>query len=86
MEEVIRKTGFFYRIIKWIINFTFNNLMFRRVYYMNTKNIPVKGTPLVIVENHQNCLVDAVAVLLSCTDANRKIHFITHFKTTYHSN
>ncbi|HNY06340.1 MAG TPA: 1-acyl-sn-glycerol-3-phosphate acyltransferase [Candidatus Egerieousia sp.] len=77
MEEVIRKTGFFYRIIKWIINFTFNNLMFRRVYYMNTKNIPGKGTPLIIVENHQNCLVDAVAVLLSCTDANRKIHFIT---------
>ena len=77
MEEVIGKPGFFYRIIKRIISFTFNNLMFRRVYYMNTKNIPGKGTPLIIVENHQNCLVDAIAVLLSFTDANRKIHFIT---------
>lgn len=77
MEEVIKKTGFFYRAIRWIIGFTFNNLMFRRVYYMNTKNIPCKGTPLIIAENHQNCLVDAIAVLLSFTDANRKIHFIT---------
>lgn len=77
MKEEVRKTGFFYRIIKWVINFTFNNLMFKHVYYMNTKNIPPDGTPLIIVENHQNCLVDAIAVLLSGTDANRKLHFIS---------
>jgi 1-acyl-sn-glycerol-3-phosphate acyltransferase len=76
MKEEVRKTGFFYRIIKWIISFTFNNLMFRHVYYMNTKNVPPDGTPLVIVENHQNCLIDAIAVLLSNSNSNRKIHFI----------
>lgn len=76
MKEELRKTEFFYRIIKWIINFTFNNLMFRHVFYLKTKNIPPDGTPLVIVSNHQNCLVDAIAVLLSNSDSNRKFRFI----------
>lgn len=80
MSTEVRKTGIYYRMLKQLVDFLFNNLMYKRVYYLNKKNIPPDGTPLVIVSNHQNGLVDAAAILLSFDSSNRKPHFFAPAK------
>ncbi len=54
-----------YKILSHWIRFFHNHLYYRKVYFINTENIPPKGTPLVVVSNHQNSLNDALAIVLS---------------------
>lgn len=52
-----------------------NWFYYKDVYYLQTKNVPADGMPLLIVSDHQNSLNDALGILLSVTD--RKVRFIT---------
>ena len=38
------------------------------------ENVPVNGTPCIVVSNHQNCLNDPLSVVLNLTD--RRMNFI----------
>jgi 1-acyl-sn-glycerol-3-phosphate acyltransferase len=67
--------GIFYRIFKTYIRFIHDKLYYRRTYSLHTENIPARGTPLLIVSNHQNCLNDPLGILFAIRD--RKPNFIT---------
>ncbi len=54
-----------YKILKIWANIFHNKLYYKKVYYLNTENIPSDGTPLVIVSNHQNSLNDAMGIVIS---------------------
>lgn len=69
------KGGLYYIVFKEFIRFLFNHFLYRKVHYIRTENILPDGTPQVIASNHQNCLVDAIAVMLSFKGAGRKPRF-----------
>ena len=48
----------FYNYLKIIHNFMY----YKKTYYIGRENIPHKGTPLLIVSNHQNAINDALAI------------------------
>ena len=49
-------------------------LYFRKEHIVGLENVPVDGTPVVVVSNHQNCLNDPLCVCLKLTD--RRMNFI----------
>lgn len=53
---------FFFR--KWLV-FIFCGSYYRRFYVRNRKNVPEEGTPILMVSNHQNGLIDALGILFS---------------------
>ena len=67
--------SWYYRAFKVFINFLFNHFLYRKVHYIGTENILEDGKPMVIVSNHQNCLVDAIAVMLSYKGLSRRPFF-----------
>ena len=66
--------GIVYRMFKSYIRFFHDRIYYRRTYSLNTEHMPVAGTPLMIVSNHQNCLNDPLGILMSIRD--RKPYFI----------
>jgi 1-acyl-sn-glycerol-3-phosphate acyltransferase len=65
-----------YRIFKWYVRFFHNAFYYKKVYWINTENIP-KNDPLMIVSNHQNGLSDVLGVLMSIrTRQHRKIKVV----------
>ena len=54
--------------------FVNSGLYFRKEHLVGIEKVPVDGTPLVIVSNHQNCLNDPLSVAMNLTD--RRINFI----------
>lgn len=51
-----------------------SGLYFRKEHIIGLENVPVDGTPCVVVSNHQNCLNDPLCVCLKLTD--RRMNFI----------
>ena len=46
-------------------------LYFRKEHIVGLENVPIDGTPVVVVSNHQNCLNDPLCVCLKLTDRRR---------------
>lgn len=60
---------------KEFIRLLFNHFLYKKVYYQGTEKILDDGNPQVIVSDHQNCLVDAIAVMLSFKGPGRRPFF-----------
>lgn len=71
VEEKITRP---YLILKEYIRFLVNKIYYKKVYVADAVNVPSEGTPMLIVSDHQNSLMDALGILLSIND--RKVHFI----------
>lgn len=63
-----------YRWFKAYVRFLTEKIYYKKVYYLNTENVPEDGTPLLVVSDHQNAMNDALGVLLSIRD--RLVHLI----------
>ena len=56
------------------LQFVNSGLYFKKEHVIGLENVPVNGTPTVIVSNHQNCLNDPLCVCLQLTD--RRMNFL----------
>lgn len=56
------------------LQFVNSGLYFRKEHLVGVEKVPIDGTPLIIVSNHQNCLNDPLSVAMNLTD--RRINFI----------
>ena len=63
-----------YSGFKSYVRFLTEKIYYRKVYYLNTENVPEDGTPLLVVSDHQNSLNDALGILMSIRD--RVVHVI----------
>lgn len=73
-KGVKEKLSLGYRATKAYLRLMINGLYYRRYYSVGVENIPAPGTPTLVVSDHQNCLNDALGVLLAIND--RKVRFI----------
>ena len=56
------------------LQFVNSGLYFKKEHVIGLENVPVNGTPTVIVSNHQNCLNDPLCVCLQLTA--RRMNFL----------
>jgi 1-acyl-sn-glycerol-3-phosphate acyltransferase len=68
--ENIEKHSFFYNFLKIWVDFWHNTIFYKKIEILNIKNIPEKGH-VIFTPNHQNALMDALAVL--CTVERRTV-------------
>lgn len=66
----IEKKSFFYSLLKIWVDFWHNKVFYRDIEIFNIQNIPQKGH-IIFTPNHQNALMDALAVL--CTVERRTV-------------
>ena len=66
-----------YKLLKAYIGFYHNHIYYRKVFWVDTENIPV-GVPLMVVSDHQNGLNDPLGVIFSASKRrkDRKVRFI----------
>ena len=69
-----RDHNFVLKAFRTYLQFVNSGLYFRKEHMVGIENVPVNGTPLVIVSNHQNCLNDPLSVAMNMTD--RRMNFI----------
>ena len=62
------------KAFRYYLQFVNSGLYFRKEHVVGLENVPVNGTPCVVVSNHQNCLNDPLNVCLNMTD--RRMNFI----------
>lgn len=76
METVLtpRDHSWFLKAFRAYIQYVNSGLYFRKEHVVGIENVPVNGTPLVLVSNHQNCLNDPLSVCLKLTD--RRMNFL----------
>ncbi|NPA45504.1 MAG: hypothetical protein GXO49_08215 [Chlorobi bacterium] len=60
----VEKQSTFYAILKAYAKFFHDNFFYKEVTHIGTENIP-KDKPVLIAPNHQNALMDALAVIFS---------------------
>lgn len=53
-----------------------NHVYYRNFYILNPENIPPKGTPTLVIANHQNGMMDAMAILHTMYKDGRQPVFI----------
>lgn len=66
----IEKPSFFYNLLKAWVDFWHNRIFYQKIEIINAENIPKKGH-LIFTPNHQNALMDAMAIL--CTIDRRSV-------------
>lgn len=73
IEKVTREAreGVGFKLFSRYLRFFHNVIYYRKVYWINTENIPEEG-PLMIVSDHQNCLSDALALLMAIFRSRKK--------------
>lgn len=64
-----------YRAFKAYVRFYHDKVNYKRTYVVGTENVPERGTPLMIVSNHQNGSSDPLGIVMSFRD--RKVNVIT---------
>ena len=76
MEREIkpRDHNLFLKAFRVYLQFVNSGLYFRKEHVVGIENVPVNGTPVMLVSNHQNCLNDPLSVCLNLTD--RRLNFI----------
>ena len=69
-----REHSLFLKAFRRWLQFVNSGLYFKKEHLLGLENVPVNGTPTVIVANHQNCLNDPLCVCLQLTD--RRMNFL----------
>ena len=69
-----REHNLFIKGFRAYIQFVNSSLYFHKEHVVGLENVPVNGTPIVMVSNHQNCLNDPLCVCLKLTD--RRMNFL----------
>ena len=69
-----RDHNFLLKGLRLYFQFVNSGLYFRKEHLVGIEKVPIDGTPLVIVSNHQNCLNDPLSLAMNLTD--RRINFI----------
>ena len=69
-----REHNLLLKAFRYYLQFVNSGLYFRKEHMVGIENVPVNGTPCVVVSNHQNCLNDPLSVVLNLTD--RRMNFI----------
>lgn len=55
------------------LRFSHNHLYYKKVHIVGRENIPPRGTPTFVISNHQNGLMDALAILYLFNDARQPV-------------
>lgn len=63
-----RKPGLLYRAFKMYVRFYHDKIYYRKVYVVDSENIPPEGTPVLIASNHQNGANDPLGIVMSFHD------------------
>ena len=69
-----RDHSLFIKTFRAYLQFVNSGLYFKKEHVLGLENVPVNGTPTIIVSNHQNCLNDPLCVCLQLTD--RRMNFL----------
>ena len=69
-----RDHSLFLKAFRTYLQFVNSGLYFKKEHVIGLENVPVNGTPTIIVSNHQNCLNDPLCVCLQLTD--RRMNFL----------
>lgn len=69
-----RDHSLFLKAFRAYLQYVNSGLYFRKEHVVGIENVPVNGTPTVVVANHQNCLNDPLCVCLKMTD--RRMNFL----------
>ena len=69
-----REHSLFLKAFRAYLQFVNSGLYFKKEHVLGLENVPVNGTPTIIVSNHQNCLNDPLCVCLQLTD--RRMNFL----------
>ena len=69
-----RDHSLFLKAFRAYLQFVNSGLYFKKEHILGLENVPVNGTPTIIVSNHQNCLNDPLCVCLKLTD--RRMNFL----------
>ena len=69
-----RDHSFLLKAFRAYLQFVNSGMYFKKEHVVGLENVPVNGTPTIIVSNHQNCLNDPLCVCLQLTD--RRMNFL----------
>lgn len=69
-----REHSLFLKAFRTYLQYVNSGLYFKKEHVLGLENVPVNGTPTIIVSNHQNCLNDPLCVCLQLTD--RRMNFL----------
>jgi 1-acyl-sn-glycerol-3-phosphate acyltransferase len=63
-----------YDILNRYLRFTHNHFYYKKFHIYGKENIPPKGVPTFIISNHQNGLMDALAILYLFSDRRQPVY------------
>ena len=68
MKKGKYRQGLIYRVFRLYMLYIHDCFFYKKVYRININNVPARGTPVVLVSNHQNCLCDPLTLVFTLTD------------------
>lgn len=74
--ENIDKYDWLYALYMNYLNLAHNHIYYRHFYILNQERIPQKGEPTIVIANHQNGVMDAMAILHTMYQDHRQPVFI----------